>query len=510
MKNRNRARRVSLSGLVFALLLGGCGSPPLAGGAPTPAAMPVQVQGSLVVKGRLYPQHVAALSFDASGTLAEVRTQVGDTLPAGGVIARLASSADHDTDVTRAQKAANVAAAQQAVTAAALEVAASQQAQLAAQTEVVNARKALTDSVDASATGVNLAQAQANIAGLKKQIDDAQRNLGYLTSPDLKYYQDQVKHAQDGLTNAQQNATLVDISQLQVNLRNAQKQLETATNVYNNAQDAFAKCPACITVFAYDRKITWQDAQNLYTDATNQVQQIQTQIDQAQRGTTLSVSDAQTNLDDATHRLNYFLQGPDAIKVNQAQANIALMQAQVVKAQSDADKLQANGVDPDKFKAAQDRVAAAAAGLVSAQARLADAQTAVTAAQASLAMAQAQLKPAGIELKAPFAGTLTMQNLEVGQQVAAGQAVVTFADLSLWEVRTEDLTELNVAQLQEGQAVTLRFDALPAVTLTGVVRTINPQYVNVSGDIDYVVYINLTSSDPHLRWGMTAQVEFGI
>ena len=203
---------------------------------------------------------------------------------ANQVIARLLNSLAADSTVTGAEKDAAVASAQEAAVAAQQAVVAAQQAQLAAQLEVVNARKAITDMLDFTTDALNLAQAQMNIDDLKKQIDDARRNLGYLTSPNLKYYQDQVTQAQDAFTNAQQDARLVDISQLQVELRNAQTNLETATNVYNNAKDGFAKCPNCETVWAYDRPDQLADAQNLYADAVNLVQQIQTQIDQTQRG----------------------------------------------------------------------------------------------------------------------------------------------------------------------------------------------------------------------------------
>ena len=101
----------------------------------------------------------------------------------------------------------------------------------------------------------------------------------------------------DGAT--QQNATLVDIGQLQIDLRNAQKALETATNVYNNAKDGFTQCPACTKVWAYDRMSTWEDAQNLYNDAVSRLQQVQTAIDQAQRGNELAITNAQTTLDKA-------------------------------------------------------------------------------------------------------------------------------------------------------------------------------------------------------------------
>ena len=114
----------------------------------------------------------------------------------------------------------------------------------------------------------------------------------------MTYYQDQLVNAQNAATNAQQNAAALNISSIQVNLRNAQNNLTTATNVYNGAKDAFAKCPTCLTVYAYDRMISWSDAVNLYTDAVNQVNTIQLQLDQAQRQNASTLTTAQENLDD--------------------------------------------------------------------------------------------------------------------------------------------------------------------------------------------------------------------
>jgi multidrug efflux pump subunit AcrA (membrane-fusion protein) len=492
------------------VLVTACSGNTAAGPTATPAAgtlPPVVANGQLVAEGRLYPRQYADLSFNTAGTVAEVLVPEGGAVQAGQAIARLVNSPAEDSTAARAQNDSAVAAAAQAAAAAQQQLAVAQQALVAAQAEDVNARKAITDLVDSPATALNLSQAQSNIADLQRQIDDARRNLSYLVSPDLKTLREQVNQTEDALTNAQQNAALVDVSQLQVKLREAQTQLVTATNVYNGAKDAFAQCPTCLTVWAYDRTISWSDAVNLYSDAVNLVQQIQVQIDQAQRGGSLTITAAQDNLDKAQRQLNYYLQGPDAVKVIQSQANLSLLQAQLAKAQSDLEKLKAaSGVDPDKLKAAEDRLAAAAAGLISARAGVATAQAAVLAAQASLAAAQ--LRQDTVELRAPFAGSVASQGLKVGQFIAAGQPMVTVADLSQWEIQTTDLTEIDVVKLKVGQAVTVKLDALPAARLTGVVKSIGAKYVETRGDITYVVTITLTSTDPLMRWGMTAQVTF--
>jgi hypothetical protein len=54
----------------------------------------------------------------------------------------------------------------------------------------------------------------------------------------------------------------------------------------------------------------------------------------------------------------------------------------------------------------------------------------------------------------------------------------------------------------------VKLDALPDVQLTGVVKSIAAKYVENRGDITYTVTITLTSKDPQMRWGMTAEVSF--
>ncbi len=116
---------------------------------------------------------------------------------------------------------------------------------------------------------------------------------------------------------------------------------------------------------------------------------------------------------------------------------------------------------------------------------------------------------ANAELRSPFAGTITNLDLKVGQFAASGQPVVTVADFSSWVVKTTDLTEIDVVNLKEGQPVTLTLDAIPGVTLKGYVLSIGQNYGEKQGDIVYQVTVLLSDKHPAMRWGMTAQVQFG-
>jgi multidrug resistance efflux pump len=115
---------------------------------------------------------------------------------------------------------------------------------------------------------------------------------------------------------------------------------------------------------------------------------------------------------------------------------------------------------------------------------------------------------ANAEVRAPFPGLITNLDLKVGEFAASGNPVITIADNSQWVVKTTDLTEIDVVNVKEGQAVTVTLDALPEVELKGNVFSISSNYSENQGDIVYEATILLTDSDPAMRWGMTAVVNF--
>jgi len=130
----------------------------------------------------------------------------------------------------------------------------------------------------------------------------------------------------------------------------------------------------------------------------------------------------------------------------------------------------------------------------------------VGAADAQVAAAQALLD--GYELKAPINGIIADINLIVGQQAGPETWAVTLADLSEWYVDTNDLSELDVVKVELGTQVEVVADALPGLTMTGVVSEIAITPRNQAGDILYTVRIRLPEAEPLLRWGMTVEVTF--
>ena len=85
---------------------------------------------------------------------------------------------------------------------------------------------------------------------------------------------------------------------------------------------------------------------------------------------------------------------------------------------------------------------------------------------------------------------------------------MTVADFSDWLVKTTDLTEIDVINVNEGQPVEVILDALPDLTLKGSVLSIGQRYSENQGDVVYEVIILVTDQNPAMRWGMTAEVKF--
>jgi len=181
-------------------------------------------------------------------------------------------------------------------------------------------------------------------------------------------------------------------------------------------------------------------------------------------------------------------------RVAQAEATVELLEEPVTEneiAEAEAMVRQAQAQLDLLLAGVRDQEIAAAASLVD-------------EAQAALQQAQAGL--VDTELRAPFSGTVASLAVKVGEQVVAGQPVVQLADLSQWQVETDDLTELDVVRVHEGDPVEVTFDAIEGLKLAGTVARIKAIGQESLGDITYTVVVGLEEQDPRLRWNMTAVV----
>jgi len=163
--------------------------------------------------------------------------------------------------------------------------------------------------------------------------------------------------------------------------------------------------------------------------------------------------------------------------ITDAENELRLKKAELDTAQRAYDRLK-DGVDKDQLAVLEARLNAAKAGV------------------------------AAFFVTAPFDGVVANLNAKTGSSIDAGEIAVTVADFSDWVVNTTDLTEIDVVALKEGQEVTVTLDALPDVELKGTIQSIGQTYAENQGDVVYEVTIVLNETNPAMRWGMTAAVEF--
>jgi hypothetical protein len=87
--------------------------------------------------------------------------------------------------------------------------------------------------------------------------------------------------------------------------------------------------------------------------------------------------------------------------------------------------------------------------------------------------------------------------------------VLALADLTVLRVEITDLNEIDMAQVQVGDAVRVYFDALPDATIEGEVVYISPQAAQGAG-VNYPALIELAQLPQGLRWGMSAFVDITL
>jgi HlyD family secretion protein len=121
-----------------------------------------------------------------------------------------------------------------------------------------------------------------------------------------------------------------------------------------------------------------------------------------------------------------------------------------------------------------------------------------------------------VTIRAPIAGTVIAESLEVGmviasasQNVSGGTTLLTMADLSQMQVRTL-IDETDLGQIETGMTVNVTVEAYPSRTFTGQVMKIEPQAVVEQNVVMFPVLVYLDNMENLLRPGMNADVQIEV
>jgi membrane fusion protein (multidrug efflux system) len=228
-------------------------------------------------------------------------------------------------------------------------------------------------------------------------------------------------------------------------------------------------------------------AHSRLAQARAQVQMALANADQARAQIAAAQAEAtRTAADARRYRALY-----DENGVSRQQRDYAVTAAQAAAAELEAARKRAAAAEAQvaesraAAQATADALRQAEAQLAEAQGRLAAAQTvsrqvAIRRAQAESAHAEIQQAEAGIaqaeldlsytQISAPVAGRVTRKQVEAGDFVQAGQALMAIVPDRVWVIA--NFKETQLAYIRPGQPVTIRVDAYPARGFRGHVDSI--------------------------------------
>jgi HlyD family secretion protein len=238
------------------------------------------------------------------------------------------------------------------------------------------------------------------------------------------------------------------------------------------------------------------------------VQQAQAAYDRVRNQPDIQLRQESLNLQNATISLEQAQANYDGLVSHPTASELASAQAQVDQAKASLASLVENPKESD-LASAQSQIAQAEANLNSLLERPNPEDVAVQQAQveeAAIALAQAESQLDDAVITAPFAGSILAVQVNEGEWASPGAPAVALAATHPM-ILDVNVDEVDVAQLAEGQAAYLSFDALKGEQVSGTVTYIAPSSTNVGGAVAYAVEISFEPGSLPVRLGMTADVD---
>ncbi len=339
-----------------------------------------------------------------------------------------------------------------------------------AQVDLIEAENALEDLVNT--TALEVANAQNAIALARESLDEAQDDYNSALSPAGEALYDAVADAELALYQARTTEQLNNVNSSQQSLPSARV---AADQAYRDLQALQAIWDDDVGNQTELLKTRIENATAAFDSARANQNAIELQIELDQETQADTVAKAEEILTDDVANLNFALLGPDALKVETTATALTLARTELADAKEKLTDL-LDGPDPDD----------------------------VLAAQAAILGAQMALD--ALYIRAPFAGEVIDIGYRTGDLIGTSQfaAIVATTDQLFL---TMEVDEIKIAPMQTGQAATLEFDALPGVSLMGLVSQVGKQGFSSAGIVVYNVDVTLVETHPQLRLGMTAEVQ---
>ena len=391
----------------------------------------------------------AYLVWKVSGQVGEVLTNTGDKVTAGDTLARLDN--------------ASLPAYM-----------------LLAQVDLVNAQ----DQLD------TLLNSSTQRAKALKAVEDARQALEDARNPEVA-----------------QAEALAAIAAAEADLKTAQTQLEIITNPVS--QEAIDQASANLILTENRLNKTLEsirkiEQKRLKLSATKLPAKFRREImggyKQALEGLEFQRTQNQLSYDRALAKYNSLIEPPDPLDKAVAEAAVFAAQAQLDDANLQYDRIK-DGVSPAEIAVLEAELAEAQREYERVKNGAPEDDIAVLEAQ--IAASEATLQQS--TLTAPFDGTITLVDIQPGDQVSAGTIGFRLDDLSTLKVGL-DVSEIDINLVQLGQEVVITFDAILAKEYHGKVTDIAPVGTVDDGITSFKVLVELYDADEEVRPGITSEV----
>ena len=125
----------------------------------------------------------------------------------------------------------------------------------------------------------------------------------------------------------------------------------------------------------------------------------------------------------------------------------------------------------------------------------------LTVKQRENSLLDAQIELGNYTVRAPFAGVIADIPVQRGEAISTGTTVVTL--ITEQKIAEIFLNEVDVAKIKPDQKVTITFDAVEDLTVTGKVADIATIGETTQGVVNYGVLISFDVQDERIKPGMS-------
>ena len=410
-------------------------------------------RGTLITEvsatGMVRSNQSAFLFWQASGEAGDVFVQTGDTVSSGDKLASLLESSLPSYIIL-------------------------------AQAELVSTEKALE----------NLFNSQTQQALALKAIEDAQQALEDAQNPELAQAKAlaAVADAQQTLETVEEQYAILVASVSQTTIDQAYANMLLAEKALNDIQDQAAK---------YERKLNQDPSTYMPWESKKLFRKIL-------NGMQLQLSQAQLKYDDAVAKYNNLFEPPDPDDVAIAETALVAAQAQLQGRLRELE-IATRGPLPGEIAVLEAQLAEAQREWE----RIKDGPAPEDIAILETQIAATQATISQTEIVAPFDGMVTLVESQAGDQVSPGTLALRIDNTSPLLVDVM-ISEIDINLVEEGQEVSLTFDALPGYEYSGRVQQVALVGMELLGVTEFQVQVELLDADEKVKPGMTSEVNIII